>query len=249
MASNGNAKHKSLAGAFGGAAAGAPGRGSKLQGLLDSPRTTAPTQPPQSAPAAPEPIPPVEAPKNTPVEPAEVLQPASSGVGEASVDEDAGGGGGTRTVVKQRRKRAAEGRTGVPAASVYLTAPAYKQLTTTKRLKVKDYAQIVQDAFAQIKEEAVEQKKSPDEVLASLFKAPESTDAWMMPSSTTRAKSSTPLTEARISFSPQQREWIEERMAAAGVDAFSEFIARVLEHHLLPVKAKRGKKSVSKSEG
>ncbi|OMC51952.1 hypothetical protein A5742_17620 [Mycolicibacterium fortuitum] len=153
-------------------------------------------------------------------------------------------------MVKQRRKRATDGsRTGVPASSVYLTAAAYKQLTTTKRLKIKDYAQIVADAFAQIAKEAADQQRSPDEVLASLFKAPESTDAWMMPSSTTRAKSSTPLTEARISFSPQQREWIEERMAAAGVDAFSEFIARVLEHHLLPAKAKRGKKSVSKSEG
>lgn len=249
MASNGNAKHKNLASAFGSAAAGAPGRGSKLQGLLDTPRTTAPTQPPQSTPAAPEPNPPVDASKNTPAEPAEVLQLASTGVGEASVDEDAGGGGGTRAVVKQRQKRTATAGKGGSASSVYLTAEAYKQLTTTKRLKIKDYAQIVQDAFAQIANEAADQQKSPDEVLASLFKVPESAGAWMMPSSTTRAKSSTPLTEARISFSPQQREWIEERMAAAGVDAFSEFIARVLEHHLLPAKPKRGKKSVSKSEG
>lgn len=245
MASNGNAKHKNLAGAFGGPAA-APARGSKLQGLLDTPRATAPTQPPQTPPVAPEPTPPVDAPESTPAEPAEDLQ-ASTGIEETRAEDAvSGGGGGTRTVVKQRQKRTATAGKGGSASSVYLTAEAYKQLTTTKRLKIKDYAQIVQDAFAQIAKEAAEQQKSPDEVLASLFKAPESADAWMMPSSTTRAKSSTPLTEARISFSPQQREWIEERMAAAGVDAFSEFIARVLEHHLLPAKAKRGKKSVSR---
>jgi hypothetical protein len=132
----------------------------------------------------------------------------------------------------------------VPASSVYLTADAYKQLTTTKSRKIKDYAQIVQDAFAQIAAEAAEQEKSPDEILASLFEVRENDDPWLMPSSTTRAKSSTPLTEARISFSAQQREWIEEKMTAVKVGTFSEFIARVLEHHLLPsakAKGKRGK--------
>lgn len=246
MASNGNAKHKNLAGAFGGPAA-APARGSKLQGLLNAPRTTAPIQPPQAPPAAAEPAPPVDAPESTPTEPAEDLQSASTGVEGTTVDGAAGGG--TRTVVKQRQKRTETAGKGGSASSVYLSPETYEQLTKTKRLKIMDYAQIVQAAFTQIRDEAAEQQKSPDDVLASLFKAPESTDAWMMPSSTTRAKSSTPLTEARISFSPQQREWIEERMAAAGVDAFSEFIARVLEHHLLPAKPKRARKSVSKSEG
>lgn len=248
MASNGNAaNHKNLAGAFGGPAA--PARGSKLQGLLNAPASTsAPTQPAQSAPAAPEPTPPVDAPESTPAEPAEATQPAPTGVDETQAEDRGRSGGGTRTVVRQRRERTATAGKGGSASSVYLTPDVYKQLTNTKRLKIKDYAQIVQDAFAQIAQEAAEQQKSPDEVLASLFKAPESADTWMMPSSTTRAKSSTPLTEARISFSAQQREWIEGRMAAAGVDAFSEFIARVLEHHLLPAKAKRGKKSVPQSE-
>lgn len=243
MASNGNANHKNLASAFSGPPTS--GRGSKLQGLLNAPaRTAVAAQPAQSAPVAPEPTPPADAPESATTEPAEYLQ-ASTGIEETRAqDAVSGGGDGTRTVVKQRQKRTATAGKGGSASSVYLTAEAYKQLTTTKRLKIKDYAQIVQDAFAQIAKEAAEQQKSPDEVLASLFKAPESADAWMMPSSTTRAKSSTPLTEARISFSPQQREWIEERMAAAGVDAFSEFIARVLEHHLLPAKPKRGKKSV-----
>ncbi|AWT55583.1 hypothetical protein [Mycolicibacterium smegmatis] len=67
-----------------------------------------------------------------------------------------------------------------------------------------------------------------------------------MPSSTARAKSSTPLTEARISFTAQQRDWIEEKMSTVKVGTFSEFIARVLEHHLLQPKPKRSKKAVSR---
>lgn len=240
MASNGNANHKNLAGAFGGGAA--PGRGSKLQGLLDTPaRTAAPTPSAQTAPPDPDPTPPVDAPENTPVEPAEAAQPASTGE-ESTPSLGLGGGVVTRAAVRRPKRSSAVGKGG-SASSVYLTAEAYKQLTNTKRLKIKDYAQIVQDAFAQIAKEAAEQKISPDQVLASLFKAPENDDPWLMPSSTTRAKSETPLTEARISFSAQQRAWIEERMAAVEVGTFSEFIARVLEHHLLRPKSKRGKKA------
>ncbi|MGJ6127100.1 hypothetical protein QN239_31425 [Mycolicibacterium sp. Y3] len=147
------------------------------------------------------------------------------------------------TQVPPTRRRRTAGSGGVPASSVYLTTDAYKQLTATKSRKIKDYAQIVQDAFARIAQEAAEQEKSPEEVLASLFEVPEHNDPWLMPSSTTRAKSSgAPLTEARISFSAQQREWIEAKMATVKVGtSFSEFIARVLEHHLMPDRAKRSK--------
>lgn len=248
MASNGNANHKNLAGAFGGAPAS--GRGSRLQGLLDTPaRAAAAAQPAQTTPPPSEPIPPADPAESTPAVPADNLESASPGGDETAAADNGGGAGSTRTVVRPRRPRTGTAGRGASASSVYLTAEAYKQLTTTKRLKVKDYAQIVQDAFAQIAKEAADQQKSPDDVLADLFKVSESADPWLMPSSTTRAKSSTPLTEARISFSAPQREWIEGRMAAVKVDAFSEFIARVLEHHLLPAKAKRGKKPVQRSEG
>lgn len=242
MASKVNAKHQNLAGAFAGAPAtpATTERGSRLQGLLNGPARTAaaPARPVQTGPTAPEAKPPaVEAPEDTFVDPTEDQPDASAGVVESRA-RDADGGAANRNV----------GRGG-SASSVYLTADAYKQLTTTKRLKVKDYAQIVQDAFAQIAAEATDQKKSPDEILASLFEVSESADPWLMPSSTTRAKSPTPLTEARISFSTQQREWIEERMATIKVSKFSEFIARVLEHHLLQAKPKRGKKAALQPEG
>ncbi|AGM31610.1 hypothetical protein MASS_1p0050 (plasmid) [Mycobacteroides abscessus subsp. bolletii 50594] len=72
-----------------------------------------------------------------------------------------------------------------------------------------------------------------------------------MPSSTTRAKSEEPLTEARISFSAQQRSWIESKMEILTVGVtFSEFIARVLEHHLQSTKRrKRTKKAESVENG
>jgi hypothetical protein len=224
-----NGKHKSLAGSFG---APAPERGSKLQGLLNAPgRGAAPAHKPQA------PAPPTAEPASPTAQPAE-KQPAAPQV-EAAPTE---GHGAVATRVAPVRRKRATGSGGVSASSVYLTADAYKQLTRTKSRKIKDYAQIVQDAFAQIAEEATEQQKSPDDALASLFEVPENDNPWLMPSSTTRAKSSKPLTEARISFSAQQREWIEEKMTAVKVGTFSEFIARVLEHHLLrPAKTKRGK--------
>jgi hypothetical protein len=232
-----NGKHKSLAGSFG---APAPERGSKLQGLLNAPgRSAAPAHKPQAAaPPVTEPAPPTAEPASPTAQPIEELQPAAPQV-EAAPTE---GHGAVATRVASVRGKRATGSGGVSASSVYLTADAYKQLTRTKSRKIKDYAQIVQDAFAQIAEEAAEQQKSPDDALASLFEVPENDNPWLMPSSTTRAKSSKPLTEARISFSAQQREWIEEKMTAVKVGTFSEFIARVLEHHLLrPAKTKRGK--------
>lgn len=239
MASKGNASHKNLAGAFGGAPAAE--RGSKLRGLLNAPAATG--QPVQTAPPAPAPAPASDPSVGTAGSASDMqtedVQPASSEVGESPVGE-AGGGVATRTVSERRKRVETEGRGG-SASSVYLTGTAYKHLTDAKRLRVKDYAQIVQDAFAQIAKEAADQSKSPDEVLASLFKVSESTDPWLMPPSTTRAKSPTPLTEARISFSTAQLQWIEKRMEGVDVGTFSEFIARVLEHHLLPAKAKRGK--------
>jgi hypothetical protein len=229
-----NGKHKNLAGSFG---TPAPERGSKLQGLLNTPgRSAAPAH----TPPAPEPAPPTAEPASPIAQHTEELQPATPQVEAAPAE----GTGAVATRVAPVRRKRATGSGGVPASSVYLTADAYKQLTTTKSRKIKDYAQIVQDAFARIAEEAAEQKKSPDVVLASLFEVPENDDPWLMPSSTTRAKSSTPLTEARISFSAQQRRWIEEKMTIVKVGTFSEFIARVLEHHLLPpakAKGKRGK--------
>ncbi|MCV7286078.1 hypothetical protein H7J87_12120 [Mycolicibacterium wolinskyi] len=242
MATNGNAKHKNLAGAFGGGAA--PERGAKLQGLLGSPAGAA--APPQ-APPAPDPVPPVA---EQPVRPAtETVESPQSTQAEMVPPARPEGAGqvATRVAPPRRKRAAAEGR-GVPASSVYLTADTYKALTTTKSRKIKDYAQIVQDAFAGIAKEATEQQTTPDEVLAGLFEVPESDDPWLMPSSTARAKSSTPLTEARISFSAQQREWLEEKMSTVKVSTFSEFIARVLEHHLLPPKPKRSKKPVAQTE-
>ncbi len=229
MAANGNAKHKNLASSFGAPAAD---RGSKLQGLLRAPAgTAAPSHTPQigSPPRAPEPEVEPVVPTAQPSQELPVAPPVQPELTQAAA---------VATQVAPTRRRRAAGSGGVPAASVYLTTDAYKQLTATKSRKIKDYAQIVQDAFARIAQEAAEQKKSPEEVLASLFEVPEHNDPWLMPSSTTRAKSSgAPLTEARISFSAQQREWIEEKMATVKVGiSFSEFIARVLEHHLMPAK-------------
>jgi hypothetical protein len=230
-----NGKHKSLAGSFG---TPAPERGSKLQGLLNTPgRGAAPAPKPEvSARSVPNSTPPTAEPASPTAQLTEKPQPPTPQVGAAPAE----GTGAVATRVAPVRRKRATGSGGVPASSVYLTADAYKQLTTTKSRKIKDYAQIVQDAFARIAEEAAEQQKSPDDVLASLFEVPENDNPWLMPSSTTRAKSPKPLTEARISFSAQQREWIERKMTTVQVGTFSEFIARVLEHHLLrPAKAKR----------
>jgi len=125
----------------------------------------------------------------------------------------------------------------VPAASVYLSQEAYKRLQATKSKQIKGYAEIVQDAFAHIAKEAAARGISPDAVLAELFATPTVDDDWLMPSSPTRAKSGTPLTEARISFSAQQRDWIEAKMNAVNIGTLSEFIARVLEYYLLPAKS------------
>ncbi|MBU8841246.1 hypothetical protein [Mycolicibacterium goodii] len=218
-----NANHRNLADKFG----SAPPRGAGLQGLLSVPaaRAAAGDAEPQ---ADPEKV------------AAEVSAAAGSELpSQAAAEFDLRAAATATTTQKPpraRRKNAETGR-GPSAASVYLTAETYKQLTLTKSRKIKDYAQIVQDAFAQVAREAADQKKSPDEVLAGLFQVEEHNDDWMMPSSTSRSKSATPLTEARISLSAQQRAWIEEKMAVVGRPVtFSEFLARVLDHHLLPAK-------------
>lgn len=215
-----NGKHKSLAGSF---ATPSPERGSKLGGLLQAPGRAA-------APAvAPAPV----------SEPAEVDAAVNAVEVEQQsvpVQADVRAPAAVEKPAPVRRTRVGEGR-GSSASSVYLTADTYKQLTVAKSRKIKDYAQIVQDAFAQVAREAADQQKSPEEVLAALFVVPEDGDSWLMPSSTSRSKSATPLTEARISFSAQQRTWIEEKMAVVSrTVTFSEFVARVLDHHLLPAK-------------
>ncbi|CAN3132252.1 hypothetical protein ACNUDN_06081 [Mycobacterium sp. smrl_JER01] len=218
-----NAKHKNLASSFG---TPAPERGSKLQGMLKSPGRAAA---PAVAPAA-EPVPDVD----VVAAPASELAPPPVPV-QADRRGAATSAGIEEKPTQVHRKRAGEGRGS--ASSVYLSAETYKALTVTKSRKIKGYAQIVQDAFAQVAREAAEQKKSPEEVLEALFEVPEDHDGWLMPSSTARSKSATPLTEARISLSAQQRAWIEEKMAVVGRSVtFSEFVARVLDHHLLPAK-------------
>lgn len=214
-----NGKHKGLAGSF-----APPERGSKLQGLL--------TAPARSSATAAEPTPDPEAAEgDATVDAAQVAQ-QSAPVVEANTSTPAT----AEKSAPARRTRVGD-RRGVSASSVYLTADTYKQLTITKSRKIKDYAQIVQDAFAQVAREAADQKKSPEEVLAALFVVPEDGDSWLMPSSTSRSKSATPLTEARISFSTQQRAWIEDKMAVVNrTVTFSEFVARILDHHLLPSK-------------
>lgn len=214
-----NAKHKGLAGSF-----APPERGSKLQGLLNSPA--------RSSATAAEPTPNAEAAEgDATVNAAQVVQ-QSAPVVEANPSTPAT----AEKSAPARRTRVGD-RRGVSASSVYLTADTYKQLTITKSRKIKDYAQIVQDAFAQVAREAADQKKTPEEVLAALFVVPEDGDSWLMPSSTSRSKSATPLTEARISFSAPQRAWIEEKMAVVNrTVTFSEFVARILDHHLLPSK-------------
>ena len=52
----------------------------------------------------------------------------------------------------------------MPSSTFEMAATIKRMTATTKSRKIKDYAQIVQDAFAQIAAEAVEQKKSPDEI-------------------------------------------------------------------------------------
>lgn len=245
MAANGNnAKHKNLASSFGGGAP-APERGAKLQGLLrvGAPADAAMDPAPQPA-TPPAPVGPQSPAAGTPDAPQAQARPRP-----AEAPDEPAGAVATR-VAPPRRKRVTGGG-GVPASSVYLTSDAYKQLQNAKRTKIKDYAQIVQDAFAQLAKEAREENKSPEEAIADLFKVPESDDPWLMPSSTTRAKSEEPLTEARISFSAQQRSWIESKMEILTVGVtFSEFIARVLEHHLQSTKRrKRTKKAESVENG
>lgn len=214
-----NTKHKGLADSF-----APPERGSKLQGLLNAPA--------RSSAAAAETTPDIEAADgDATVDAAQVAQ-QSAPVVEANASTPAT----AEKSAPARRTRVGD-RRGVSASSVYLTADTYKQLTIAKSRKIKDYSQIVQDAFAQVAREAADQKKSPEEVLAALFVVPEDGDSWLMPSSTSRSKSATPLTEARISFSTQQRAWIEEKMAVVNrTVTFSEFVARILDHHLLPSK-------------
>lgn len=216
-----NGKHKSLADSF---ATASPERGSKLKGLLEAPGRAA------AAPAA------AAAPYSEPAEADAAVNDVDVAQHSEPVQANVSAPAALERPAPARRTRAGEGR-GASASSVYLTADTYKQLTVTKSRRIKDYAQIVQDAFAQVAREAADQQKSPEKVLAALFVVPEDSDSWLMPSSTSRSKSATPLTEARISFSAQQRAWIEEKMAVVNrTVTFSEFVARVLDHHLLPSK-------------
>ena len=195
MAANG--KHKRLAGSF---SSPSPERGSKLQELLTTPgRTAAPTaaSPPEPGPTETDAA---QRAVGVALQPVPIQTDMTEPATKAAAVE--------HTATLAHRKRTGEGR-GASASSVYLTTATYKQLKTTKSQKIKDYAQITQDAFAQIAQEAAEEQKTPDEVLSALFEVPEDTDSWLMPSSdTSRSKSATPLTEARISFSAP----------AAGVD-------------------------------
>ena len=221
------ASHKNLSGAF---SPSQQDRGSKLAGLL------APGRAPAPAPEAPP-----EQDGSAEVQPTSVTTRAA-GVPEApapapAVQAASPAAAAVTTPVRSRPTRIPRLKGArVPAASVYLSQEAYKRLQATKSKKIKGYAEIVQDAFAHIAKEAADKNVSPDIVLAELFAKPTVDDDWLMPSSPTRAKSATPLTEARISFSAQQRDWIEAKMNAVDVGTLSEFIARVLEYYLLPAK-------------
>lgn len=225
MTANANANHRKLGASFG----SAPARGVGLQKLLPAAAARA-----AAGDAAPQADPEIVAAE---VSAARVSELPSQTAPEVDLRAPATATAATtQKPTRVRRKNTQTGR-GPSAASVYLTAETYKQLTLIKSRKIKDYAQIVQDAFAQVAREAADQKKSPDEVLAALFQVQETNDDWMMPPSTSRSKAGTPLTEARISLSAQQRAWIEEKMAVVGRPVtFSEFLARVLDHHLLPAK-------------
>lgn len=230
MAPKGN--HKSLAGSFGGAAP-TPERGSKLSGLLNAASNRGLAAVPDTAQPDPTPAQPEPQQPESPPQPTET----------AATPETANPTPEAPT--RERRTKKAGTSTPPPASSVYLTHETYKRLQTMSRSKVKSYAQIVQDAFAGIAKEAENTGKTPADVLTGLFQTPETDDPWLMPSSVSRAKSEAPLTEARISFSAAQREWIEDKMTMVKVNSFSEFVARVLEHHL-PVDKRRRRKAPAK---
>ncbi|GAT02524.1 hypothetical protein [Mycolicibacterium fortuitum] len=222
MAPKGN--HKSLAGSFGGAAP-TPERGSKLQGLLNAASNRGLAAVPDTAQPDPNPAQPEAQPESPP-------QPTETAATPETANPT------TETATRERRTKKAGTSAPPPASSVYLTHETYKRLQTTSRSKIKSYAQIVQDAFAGIAKEAEDTGKTPADVLKGLFQTPETDDPWLMPSSVSRAKSEAPLTEARISFSAAQRQWIENKMTMVNVNSFSEFVARILEHHL-PVDKRR----------
>lgn len=217
------ASHKNLSGAF---SPSQQDRGSKLAGLLTAGR------PPAPAPEAqPERDDAAEVQPPTVKTQADPEAPAPAAAAQAAAPA-------VTTPVRSRPTRLTRLKGArVPAASVYLSPETHTRLKATKSKKIKSYADIVQDAFAQIAKEAAERSESPDTVLAELFSRPAVDDDWLMPSSPTRAKAGTPLTEVRISFSAQQRDWIEAKMAAVNVSTLSEFIARVLDYHLLPAKS------------
>ncbi|MUL60986.1 hypothetical protein B5P44_00100 [Mycobacterium sp. CBMA 213] len=221
------ASHKNLSGAF----SPAPGRGAKLAGLLGPAAhaaATAPEAQPEHEEAQVQPV---------TVEPQPAAVPDAPAVA-AAVPVASPAPAAITTPVRSRQTHIPRLKGArVPAASVYLSQEAYKRLQATKSKKIKGYAEIVQDAFAHIAKEAADRGETPDSVLAELFSKPTVDDDWLMPSSPTRAKSATPLTEARISFSAQQRDWIEAKMNAANVSTLSEFIARVLEYYLMPAKS------------
>lgn len=230
MAPKGN--HKSLAGSFGGAPA--PERGSKLQGLLNAASNRGLAAVPDTAPPDP-----------NPAQPEQQQQPEPPQFTAAPADPVETANPTPERPAKERRTKKAGTSAPPPASSVYLTHETYKRLQTMSRSKIKSYAQIVQDAFAGIAKEAEGTDQTPADVLIGLFQTPETDDPWLMPSSMTRAKSEAPLTEARISFSAAQREWIEDKMTMVKVNSFSEFVARVLEHHL-PVDKRRRRKAAAK---
>ncbi len=219
------ASHKNLSNAF----SPTQDRGSKLAGLLSPGRAaaTAPETQPEHEEAQAQPATVKQQPAAAPEAPAVAAAVPAASPAPATIT----------TPVRSRQTRIPRLKGArVPAASVYLSQEVYNRLQTTKSKKIKGYAEIVQDAFAHIAKEAADRNESPDKVLAELFSKPTVDDEWLMPSSPTRAKSGTPLTEARISFSAQQRDWIEAKMDAVNVGTLSEFIARVLEYHLLPAK-------------
>lgn len=259
MAENGteNSKHRNLASKF-----EAPKRGSRLTGMLATrPAGGQPAQPPAAAPdpqvektqqEQTPPPPPVENPPAAAPTPAPGSVAGSAALtGESTGDsveesrrdtEHEGTGKAEPDANGNRSSRRREAGTGTDSdakgpkvTSVYLTSRAYTKLQDARRKKFKDYAQVVHDAFAQIAKEAAQEKKEPDEVLASLFETPGESAAnpWLMPESTTRTNSGKPMTEARISLSKDQREWVEDKMEATAVTSISGFLARVLEHHLL----------------
>ena len=206
--------HKSLHSTF----AAPPQRGTKLQGLLNSagPRAQreAAVDDQQAAPwtpdtdAAPSPAAASSAPEQgSPLQSVAILT--------APVD----------TGKSEQPKTA--------TTSVYLRTKAYRELVDRRQKKFRSYAQSVYDAFAYIRDKARDADKDPTDALAALFDTAAAADPWLMPEPQSAKNAAEPTVEAKIAFTRDERQWVEQRMSDVGATHLSPFLATVLEHYLL----------------